>query len=158
TIVAAASPPTVTASTANLPYNSTTITINGTGFDPATASDTVVFNLGAAGTVTSATATQLTVTFSTQPAPGNLTAGVTYDGQSSGAPVQVATVVPANWIVTDANGNAGSGSANDITLPYAVAHAQNADAITFASSLTGGTITLNSALTISHNYTITGLG
>ena len=45
------------------------------------------------GTVTSATATSLTVTFSTQPvAAGSLTAVVTTDGVCSGSPVQVATV------------------------------------------------------------------
>ena len=45
------------------------------------------------GTVTSATATSLTVTFSTQPtAAGSLTAVVTTDAVSSGSPVQVATV------------------------------------------------------------------
>ena len=87
-------PPAVTPSVANLARNAPALVINGTGFDPAAAGDSVTLNLGAAGTVTSATSTQLTVTFSTAPtSSGNLTAVVTSFGGSSGAPVQVATVV-----------------------------------------------------------------
>src|SRR5262249_7769959 len=56
--------------------NSSTITINGFGFDTTAGNNTVVFNNGAAGTVTSATATVLTVTFSTPPTAGSLTAAV----------------------------------------------------------------------------------
>ncbi len=75
--------------------NATTITINGFGFDPTAANNTVTFNDGAVGTVTTATATSLTVTFSTKPTTaGSLTAVVTTDSVSSGAAVQVATVTP----------------------------------------------------------------
>ncbi len=53
----------------------------------------MVFNDGAIGTVTAATATSLTVTFATKPtSAGSLTAIVTTDGLSSGTAVQVATV------------------------------------------------------------------
>ena len=58
--------------------------------------NTVVLSNGAAGEVTAATATTLTVTLSTQPtSTGNLTAVVTSFGLSSGAPVVVAAVVAA---------------------------------------------------------------
>ena len=60
--------------------------------------------------------------------------------------------------LTDPSGIAGGGSSADVTLPYAVAHAVNGDSISFAGSLGGDTITLNSTLTLSHNVTITGLG
>ncbi len=45
----------------------TTITINGFGFDPTAANNTVMFNDGAVGTVATASPTSLTVTFSTKP-------------------------------------------------------------------------------------------
>jgi sugar lactone lactonase YvrE len=86
--------PTVDLSTANLSITGATLTIAGTGFNPTDASNTVAFNLGAVGTVTAATATQLTVTLTTAPtSAGSLTAVVTSYGGSSGSAVQVATVV-----------------------------------------------------------------
>jgi IPT/TIG domain len=89
-------PPTVTASTANLAINATSLTITGTGFDTTPSNNTVAFNLGAVGTVIAATSTQLTVTLTSPPtSTGNLTAVVTTNGQNSGAAVQVATVVSA---------------------------------------------------------------
>lgn len=87
--------PVVTSSTAVLPGNATTLTINGANFDPVAANNTVVLSNGAVGTVTAATATSLTVTISTPPtSSGALTAIVTTNGVSSGAAVQVATVPP----------------------------------------------------------------
>ncbi|MDB6117837.1 MAG: hypothetical protein JWO08_1618, partial [Verrucomicrobiaceae bacterium] len=79
TDVAAAPTPTVALSTGAVLANATTMTINGTLFDATTpSSNTIVFNDGAVGTVTAATATSLTVTFSTKPvAAGSLTAIVT---------------------------------------------------------------------------------
>src|SRR5207253_7979047 len=72
-------------------------------FDPIVANNSVVFNDGALGTVTAATATSLTVVFSTDPAAaGDLTAVVTSDGVDSGAAVQVATVTP---VVTSSSDN-----------------------------------------------------
>jgi hypothetical protein len=85
--------PAVTVSTANLPINAATITIAGSGFSSTAADDSVVFNDGAAGTITTASLTSLTATFTTPPtAAGSLTAVVTSNGVASGAPVQVATV------------------------------------------------------------------
>src|SRR6185295_2055393 len=93
--------PVVTSSTAILPASSATMTINGFGFDPTAANNTVVLDDGAVGTVTTATATSLTVTFSTRPTTaGNLTAVVTTNSLSTGAAVQVATVAPAVTLST----------------------------------------------------------
>ena len=85
--------PVVTANIANVAANFTTLTISGFGFDATAAHNTVALNNGAAGTVTAATATSLTVTLSSPPTSlGNLTAVVTTDSVSSGTAVQVATV------------------------------------------------------------------
>ena len=94
------SAPTVTFSSANLAQNAATLTIAGTGFDASTPSaNTVVLSSGI-GTVTAATPTSLTVTFSSSPSVGALTAVVTSFGGSSGAAVQVATVVAAPTVPT----------------------------------------------------------
>jgi hypothetical protein len=60
------------------------------------------------------------------------------------------------FTVTDAADTAGN--VGDVTLRYAVNHAQNGDQIAFAGSLSGDTITLGSTLTINTNVAITGLG
>lgn len=87
--------PTVNLNTSNLTITTPTLTITGTGFDTTPANNIVSFNNGAIGTVTSATSTQLTIDFSTLPtSTGSLTAIVTTNGQSSGTPVQVATIIP----------------------------------------------------------------
>jgi hypothetical protein len=86
------SAPTVTLNTTNnLVINVTTLTIAGTGFSTTAANNTVTFSTGT-GHVTSATSTQLTVTFDTAPSLGSLTAIVTTNSVSSGAAVQVATI------------------------------------------------------------------
>ena len=90
--------PVVTASTSSLPFNATTVTIYGDGFDTDTINNTVTFsNTGVTGVVTTATTTSLTVTFdpSSTQVLGPLNAVVTSNGYSSGTAVQVATVVPA---------------------------------------------------------------
>ena len=88
-------PPTVTSNNANLAINATTLTIAGTGFDTV-GSNTVTFNNGAVGNVTSATTTLLTVNLTTPPSTiGSLTAIVTSFGGTSGSAVQVANIVAA---------------------------------------------------------------
>src|SRR5208282_2468059 len=89
--------PVVTSTTTNSQVaNENTVTINGYGFDGTKANDSVSFNDGAVGTVTTASTTSLTVTFSTDPlTAGALTASVTCDGQGSTGPkVQIATITP----------------------------------------------------------------
>jgi hypothetical protein len=86
--------PVVTVNTANLAITATTITITGYGFSTVAANNRVVFNNGAVGTVTAATATSLTITFSTRPTrTGSLTAILTTNLLSSGLAVQVANVI-----------------------------------------------------------------
>src|SRR5947209_2846127 len=100
---------TVTPDTSPLLANATTIVINGSGFDPIVANNSVVFDDGAAGTVTAATATALTVEFSADPlTAGNLSVVVTADSVDSGAPVQVATVTP---VVTTSTTNLAANAA-----------------------------------------------
>jgi len=86
--------PTVQSSTDQMPLSSKTITIRGSGFDPSYKNNVVTFNLGAVGSVTSATKNTLVVKFTTPPSVGTLKAVVTSFGGSSNA-VQVATVQPA---------------------------------------------------------------
>ena len=110
-------PPTVTQSLANLARNAPTLTIAGSGFDATTPSaNTVALSLGAFGAVTSATATSLNVTLSTQPTSlGSLTAAVTSFGGSSGTAVQVATVVAAPTVTQSLANLASSATALTIT-------------------------------------------
>src|SRR6185437_8640786 len=101
--------PVVTSSTVNLAADATTMTINGFGFDTTPGNNTIVFNDGAAGTVSAATATSLTVTISTPPtAVGALTAVVTTNAVGSGAAVQVATIAP---VVTSSAANLAANAA-----------------------------------------------
>ena len=125
-------------------------------------------------TLTSVTGLATTLAYNGAPtptlalAPGSSALGIG-DPNQAGTTAQNGVIRPAgnvavgafqgaDWVVTDPNGNAGSGSSADITLPYAVANAQNGDTITFASGLSGQTILLNSTLTIGHSYSIIGLG
>jgi len=86
--------PSITVSTTSRARTETTIEINGSGFSTTAANNTVVFNNGAIGRVTAATATRLTVTFDVRPvATGSLTARVTTNTLASGSVgVQVATM------------------------------------------------------------------
>jgi hypothetical protein len=97
--ISVAAHPTITPSTMVIQSTDTTLTINGSGFDPNPANDSVSFVGGATGQVTAATATSLTVTHLTGTDAGPLLATVTVRGVS--APVaQVATVSPD--VVVDA--------------------------------------------------------
>jgi len=91
TVVAA---PAVTVDTASLARGAKTLTIRGTGFDPANLTNKVRLSGGATGVVTSATATTLTVAVRNLPAAGTqLKATVTSFGGTSGAAVTVARIV-----------------------------------------------------------------
>ena len=99
--------PTITLASANLPLNATTMMITGSNFSTTPGNNTLVFNDGATGHVTVATATSLTVVFDTLPtAVGSLTVVVTTDGVPSGSAVQVATMAvpgPGDLDSLDAN-------------------------------------------------------
>jgi DNA-binding beta-propeller fold protein YncE len=86
--------PVVTENTGNLAGNALFFTMSGANFDPVASNNLVTLNRGAVGVVTSANATTLVVTFTTEPTTsGSLTAVVTTNGVSSGSPVQVGTLV-----------------------------------------------------------------
>jgi uncharacterized delta-60 repeat protein len=87
-------PPTVTLSTTELPATAPTMTIRGTSFSSTPGNNSVAFTPAGTGTVTAATATSLTVGNLSGLTLGALNAVVTTKGLSSGAAVQVATVVP----------------------------------------------------------------
>jgi RNase P/RNase MRP subunit p29 len=86
---------TVTPSTQHIKRSDTTIQIVGTGFDTVAGNNTVTFNRGAEGYVTSATRNMLVVQLTTPPTAGRLKATVMAFGGSSGATVQVATATAA---------------------------------------------------------------
>lgn len=122
--------PTVTLNVTNVPITATTLTINGFGFSPTPGNNTVTFNNGAVGSVTSASATSLTVTSVSGLTAGALNAVVTTNGLNSGAAVQVATVVAPDVSVaigtTPVLENSSSGlvytfaRTGDMTAPLAI--------------------------------------
>src|SRR4029077_10153771 len=113
--------PVVTANLSNaLLPGSTSLTIGGGGFDPTKANDSVTLKDGngniISNTVSSASATSLTLTLTGPLTGGTLYAAVTTNSVSSGTAVQVATVTPvvtASTASLAANANtiqiAGSG-------------------------------------------------
>jgi hypothetical protein len=117
TVPVATVTPAVTSSTASLPANAAFLTINGVGFDSNAANDRVNFSGGVTGTVTSATATSLTVSLSglsSLAAGAVLYASVTTNAVSSGSPVPVATVTAAVTSSTiQAGESAGGGLWNN---------------------------------------------
>ena len=146
--------PVVTLGTANLPANGTNLTINGYSFDTIQGNDSVTFDNGVIGTVTSASLTSLTVSVSGL---NNLTAGaaleawVTVDGVSSGNIVQVATMAPA---ITVSTANL-PGNATTLTISgygFDVNSARNS--VTFDNGVTG---TVTSAGLTSLTVSISGL-
>ena len=86
--------PVVTVSATALSATATSLVIHGFGFSTTAANNKVAFNGGTTGTVSSATATTLTVTNITGLVGGGLLAIVTSNSVSSGAAVEVATVTP----------------------------------------------------------------
>lgn len=87
--------PTVAFASEEICRDVTTVTITGTNFETGIPGNNLVtFNLGATGTCTAATSTELTVTFITHPTSiGALTAIVNNANGSSGVAVQIATVI-----------------------------------------------------------------
>jgi uncharacterized repeat protein (TIGR01451 family) len=151
TVVAA---PTVTANTANLALNATTLIIAGTNFSATAANNLVVLSSGTA-TVTASTATQLTCTLGGTLSLGTLTAVVTSNGGSSGTAVQVATVVPVpNLLVTTACNPtpavAGSTATVNVSVTNSQAGSANANvsiAVVIPAGLTIGTVVNQSGFT-----------
>ena len=144
-------PPVVTSSTASLPLNAATVIIHGTGFVTTAGNNTVVFNDGAAGTVTAATTTALTVTFTTKPvALGSLTAIVTTGGVSSGSAVQVATVVP---VVTASTANLLATAPGMVINGFGFDTAAGNNTVVFSNG-TAGTVTAATTTSLLVAFTV----
>ncbi|MCY2982129.1 MAG: hypothetical protein NTY15_00640 [Planctomycetota bacterium] len=148
--------PTVTVSTSNLAADSSTVTIAGTGFDTTALNNRVVFNNGAVGTVTNATSTALTVTFSSRPSAGNLTAIVTTNGASNPTAIQVAAVKP---MVTASTTNLARTAATIVINGFGFSTTLSSNTIVFNNGAIG-TVTAATGtrltVTFSTKTTITG--
>ncbi len=142
--------PVITSSTSNQGGDVSTITIAGDGFDTTAANNTVVFSSGAVGTVTSATATSLSVSFSTKPAAGALTALVTTNGVNNGTAVQVANVVP---VITSSTANI-SPNATTITINgFGFDTTASRNVVTFSGGVTG-TVSASTATTLTVTFVV----
>src|SRR6185436_11065567 len=119
--------------------------IAGFGFSTTAGNNTVVFNDGAVGTVTAATATSLTVTFSTKPtSAGSLTAVVTTSSVSSGSAVQVATVTP---VVTSSTSNLAANAATMTIAGFGFSTTAGNNLVTLNNGAVG-TVTAASATSL----------
>ncbi len=144
--------PVVTSAAANLAANSATLVINGFGFDPTAANNSVTFNNGVVGTVTTATKTALTVTFSTRPSTvGSLTAIVTTNTRTSGSAVQVATVVPS---ITANTANLATGTTTLTIAGFGFDSTITNNSITFSNGAVG---IITAATSTSLNITFAAL-
>jgi uncharacterized delta-60 repeat protein len=147
-------PPTVTLSTVNLASSATTLTITGTGFSTTPSNNTVVFTPSGSGTVTASTATSLTVTGITGLTGGALNAVVTSNGASSGAAIQVATVIPAPTVTLSTANLASNATTLTITgTEFSPTPGNNTVAFSPAGS---GTVTASTTTSLTVT-SITGL-
>ncbi len=138
--------PVVTSNTATLAANAPSLTIKGVGFSSTAGNDTVKFNNGATGKVTSATSTALTVTSLTGLVSGSLTVIVTSNGASNATAVQVATVTP---VVTKSTANLGVNATTLVIHGYGFSATAANDKVTFSGSVTGTvTSATNTQLTV----------
>jgi hypothetical protein len=136
-------PPTVTANYTSYPNNLSTLTITGTGFSPTASNDSVSFNLNAFGSVTSASATSLTVTFTTEPTGSgelNAVVSVTGGGQSSSAPVANLTAPGVNTNTSSLPINATSITINGF---FGYSGSTSTDSVAFNLGAVGTVTTAN---------------
>ena len=126
--------PLVTVNSANL--LAPTFTINGYGFDATSPSNnSVSFSDGAIGTVTTATPTTLTVTFTSGPINiGVLNAVVTTDWVNVSASAQVATVIP---VVLPSTANLGATATSMTIAGFGFGTTAANDSVSFNNSVTG---------------------
>lgn len=122
----------------NLSISSPTVSIIGNGFSLTPATNLVTFNLGAVGTVTASTATSLTVTFSTPPTVGALTAIVNAGSCNSGAAVQVATMTGAGTITRTNKGTLQSSSISPETVTASISVGAGTMLVVTVGDLGGG--------------------
>lgn len=154
--------PIVTSSTANLPANASSVTINGVGFDPTPANNSVIVKdttTGISITVTPGTAstTSLTVPLAgigTLTGGDALTAVVTSYGVDSFTPVQVATVAP---VVTSSTANLAASATSVVISGFGFGLTKANDSVTLTDGF-GHVIsnTISTALATSLTLTLTG--
>jgi alpha-tubulin suppressor-like RCC1 family protein len=151
-------PPTVSQNLTSLDSLATALIITGTGFDASTpGNNTVAFTPAGTGTVTASTATTLTVSVSGLTT-GALNAVVTTNGHTSGAPVQVATVLPAPPVITPNTSNLPI-HATTLIISGTGFDANTPENNTVAFSPTGtGTVTSATATSVTVNLTGHGTG
>jgi hypothetical protein len=125
--------PVVSSSTANLSGGAASLTIDGFGFSPIAANNTVAFSGGATGTVTAATATQLTVTSLNGLTAGTLTASVTSNSVSSSS-VTVATVAP---VITTSTAYLSGGAASLTIQGFGFSTIAANNTVAFSGGATG---------------------
>jgi hypothetical protein len=157
--------PVVTGSQANLAAGAASLVINGFGFDTTGTHNTLTFNNGVTGTVSSATANTLNVTFGTKPTTaGSLTVTVSTDSQSSGiSPVQVATVIP---VVTPSTANLAFNSSTLTINGAGFSTTKSSDVVTLdgqlatvnTASATSLQVTLPAGLTVGNLMTVVTIG
>lgn len=152
-VVGASSGPSVTVGTATLASNATTLIIYGNFFDTTAGNNTVAFSPAGTGTVTAATAHQLTVTITVSGlVAGPLTVIVTTNSVTSGAAVQVATVAGGPTVTVSTTNLADN--ATSLTISgngFDPVPANNTVA------LNNGTATIIGSSTTSLNCTVSGL-
>ncbi len=136
--------PVVTASTASLRVNATSLVIHGFGFSTTAANNVVTFNNGTTGKVTSATKTQLTITTLTGLKLGALTASVKVNGTNSGTAKQVAKVVP---VVTVGTATLAANATSMTIHGFGFSTAAAKNIVTFSGGATG-TVTAATATTL----------
>lgn len=146
--------PVVTASSADLAANSTSMTINGLDFDSNPANDSVAFDSGVTGTVTGTTSNSLTVSLtglSSLTADTALHVSVTVDTVSSGAEVQVATVAP---VITSSSADLPATATSLTIAGFGFDPIAGNDSVTFDNGVTG-TVTFASGTSLT--VSVTGL-
>ena len=142
--------PVVTSSSSNLNAGAATLTINGYGFDPTAANNTVDFDGDAVGTVTAATATSLTITFSTSPTvAGDLYSIVTTNSISCAGSVKVATVVP---VITSSAANLAANASTIAISGFGFGSTAGSNTVVFNNGAAG---TVTSATSTTLNVTFT---
>ena len=126
--------------------------ITGTGFMGATAVD---FGSTAARTFTVNSSTQITATDAAGSGTVAITVATPGGTSATSAADQFTYTSSASTVVTLATPDNGSTPG---TLRYVLANAPSGSTVTFASTLSGDTITLSSVLDITSNVAIMGLG
>jgi hypothetical protein len=126
--------PVVMRSAASLAANATSLVIAGLGFDTTPANDVLTLSSGVTGTVSRASNTQLTITNLHGLMPGVLTASVKVDGQGSGMPVQVATVIP---VITPSTANLPASGSTLTIQGFGFSSTAAANTVKFTGGATG---------------------